>query len=597
MTRNPQPALERPSAFSSAPRTTIETLSRAATYLRPHKLGVAANILCAVLSLASALAFPRLTQYIIDSALTQQSRTNLLIGVSALLAVFLLRDLFSGLRTLVSNGLEHRLIYEMRSTVYQHLQRLPISYFDRMSSGDIMTRVIDDVTDVGRLLVEGIEEGAISIATILFVVIILFATDAYLAMFSLIPLPFVVLGSAWFTVVAHGRVRARRRSLSALSALLLDNLQGIRQIKAFGHINYDADRFNAQAEEFRRNTMRVLGLWAIYVPTMAFLTSLGTVLVWGLGGLAVLNSQITLGELISFIFYLSMLYTPVINIHGLNSLLQSARAAGERLYDILDEVDEEAEWSGTGEFAEPVLGDIRYEGVSFGYEPGKLVLKNICLHVKKSQTIALIGPTGVGKSTLVSLLLGFYKPSCGRILIDEQDIRKISLQCLRRQVSVVSQEPYLFSGTVRENILYGRLNASEDELLTASQAAHCHDFVVAMPDGYDTLVGEHGARLSSGEKQRLSIARAILKNTPILILDEATASIDTSTEHLVQEALGLLCAQRTTIIIAHRLTAIRHVDHIAVLHDGEIVEYGDHGALMKQNGKYATIYFDQKTST
>jgi ATP-binding cassette subfamily B protein len=219
------------------------------------------------------------------------------------------------------------------------------------------------------------------------------------------------------------------------------------------------------------------------------------------------------------------------------------------------------------------------------------------LHVKKSQTIALIGPTGVGKSTLVSLLLGFYKPSCGRILIDGQDIRKISLQCLRRQISVVSQEPFLFSGTVRENILYGRLNASDDEMLMASQAANCHDFAAAMPDGYDTIVGEHGARLSSGEKQRISIARAILKNAPILILDEATASIDTSTEHLVQKALSLLCAQRTTIIIAHRLSTIRHVDQIAVLHDGEIVEYGDHGALMKQNGKYATIYFEQTTST
>lgn len=592
MTSSPQ-APTTPPPFSSRARGNAETLARLASFLSPYKGRIVVNIGCAVLSLSSALAFPQITQYIIDSALGRHDSRTLLVGVAGLVVAFLLRDIFAALHTRVSNSFEQLVIYELRGKVYRHLQQLPIPYFDGMSSGDLLTRVLDDVTDVARLLVDGTEQGAISIATITVVVAILFFKDPSLAAFSLIPLPFVIVSSAWFTVAAHERLRTKRRSLSALSATLLDSLQGIRQIKTFDQDDDDLRRFDRHAESFRQASMKVLNLWAIYVPTMAFLTSLGTVLAWGIGGLSVVRNELTLGELISFIFYLTMLYAPVINIHGLNSLVQAARAAGERLFDILDERAEDHDWPGKTALTAAVQGDVRFDHVSFGYHPGHPVLAGVSLHARPSQTIALIGPTGSGKTTIVSLLLGFYRPEAGRILIDGHDIQDLTLPSLRRQISVVSQQNYLFGGTVRDNIAYGNPSASPQQILAASEAAHCHAFVGALPHGYDTYVGEHGVRLSGGEKQRIGIARAILKKAPILILDEATASVDSQTERLVQDALSRLSATSTTFIIAHRLSTIRHADLIYLLDAGAIVESGSHGDLIARGGAYAALWADQ----
>ncbi len=580
--------------FRSPPRPAIETLVRVGTYLGRHKAGLVISMLCMLLSLGSALAFPQLTQYIIDGVLNRQEGNRLAPAIVALLAAFLLRDLFGALHTLLSNDLEQAVTYDMRRRVYEDLQHLPIRYFDKMSSGDLMTRVVDDVTDAGRLLVEGTEQAVISTATVVVVLVILFTKDAYLATFSLVPLPVVVLASTWFTVVAHERVRERRRSLSQLSAMLLDNLQGIRQIKAFCQARYASERFDRYAEQFRRSSMRVLGLWGIYIPTMAFLTSLGTVLVWAIGGALVLDRALTLGELISFIFYLSMLYTPIINLHGLNSLVQSARAASERLFQVLDEESERSGWPGPARLRQPVLGAVRYDSVGFEYEKGRPVLRNLSLHVPRSRKIAVVGASGAGKSTFASLLLGFYPPTCGRILIDDQDIRKVSLESLRQHVGLVSQEPFLFNGTVRENILYGRLEATEDDVIAAARAANCEAFIRGLPQAYDTVVGEHGVRLSGGQRQRICIARAILKNAPILILDDATAALDSASERIVLEALAGGAVTSTVFIIAHRLSTVRHADQIVVLQDGCIVEQGTHETLIVQNGPYARMCAEQE---
>jgi ATP-binding cassette subfamily B protein/subfamily B ATP-binding cassette protein MsbA len=329
---------------------------------------------------------------------------------------------------------------------------------------------------------------------------------------------------------------------------------------------------------------------------MAFAAALGSVVVLWLGGRLVLQNVMTLGQLVSFLFFLALFYEPIGRLHGLNQMLQAARAAGERVFDILDATAEVENRQRLTLLREPVRGEVVYENVSFSYGEQRVVLRRISLQARSGEMIALVGPTGAGKSTLVNLLPAFYEPSAGRIAIDGQDISKVTLDSLRRQISVVSQEPFLFNGTVRENILYGRLDATDEELVSAARAANCHDFITQLSHGYDARVGERGVKLSVGEKQRVSIARALLKNAPLLILDEATASVDTATERLIQQALQRLMNGRTSFVIAHRLSTIRGADQILVVRRGEIVERGSHDVLIQLGGLYARLARIQNTT-
>jgi ATP-binding cassette subfamily B protein/subfamily B ATP-binding cassette protein MsbA len=379
----------------------------------------------------------------------------------------------------------------------------------------------------------------------------------------------------------------------------MDSLQGIRQIKAFGRQDHEDQRFGQHADALRQANLGVMRVWAVYSPAMTFAASLGTALVLWFGGAEVAAHKMTIGQLVAFIFFLGLFYDPVSRLHGLNQMLQAARAAGERVFDILD-ATEERPVSAAGPrriaFPRPVRGGVEYEDVSFGYGPNRAALKNISLRAAPGEMIALVGPTGSGKSTLVNLLPAFYEANAGRIAIDGQDIAGVSLASLRAQISVVSQEAFLFNGTVLENILYGNPAATREQMLAASRAANCHDFIARLPQGYDSHVGERGVKLSVGEKQRISIARALLKNTPILVLDEATASVDTATEKLIQEALERLMANRTSFVIAHRLSTIRNADQILVLRHGEIVERGTHAELLARDGLYAKLSRIQNTT-
>ena len=589
MSRHFRPSVSIDPTFTAKSRSTWEVLRRVARYLRPYKLMATGTIGCALFSMAFSLAYPKLTQYVIDEVIGQKRIEMLAPMMLALLGAFLLRDVFNSLRIRINNTFEQNVIYDMRRDVYARLQRLPIHYFDQRASGDLMTRVIEDVNSVERVLIDGTEQGSVAVLGLVGVSAIMFATNPLLAAIAMIPLPILTAGALWYTLTAHGRYRAQREAASAMNALLMDNLQGVRQIKAFGRQAHEDERFAERADVLRRSTLGIMRVWAAYSPAMSFASALGFLLVLWVGGRQVALDHMKLGELVAFLLYLALFYEPVARLHGLNQMFQAARAAGERVFDIMDKPVERASDPKRIELRTPVRGEVRFDNVGFSYNPDRPVLRNISLNALPGEMLAVAGPTGAGKSTLINLLPAFYEPSVGRITIDGQDISGISLESLRANISVVSQEAFLFNGTIRENILYGRLDATEEELIAASQAANCHEFISLLPDKYDSRVGERGVKLSVGEKQRVSIARALLKNAPILILDEATASVDTATEKLIQEALERLMAHRTSFVIAHRLSTIRKADQILVMQHGRIIERGTHDELVAANGLYSRL--------
>ena len=582
--------------FTAKKRSTTEIIRRVSVYLWPYKWLALATVGCAVLALLCAFAFPRLTQFIIDDVIDDGQTDKLTPVILLLLGAFFLRDFFNSVRIQVNNHFEQNVVFDMRRDVYGRLQRLPVSYYDKRASGDLMTRVIEDVNAVERLLIDGTEQGTVAIVSIFGVLAILFATNPVLAGMAMIPIPLLAIGAMCYTLTAHRRYRKQRQASSAMNALLMDNLQGVREIKAFGREKHEDERFTDRAEAMRQSTLTIMRAWAFYNPAMSFIAASGTSLVLWIGGRQVMNTEMSVGELVAFLLYLALFYEPIGKLHGLNQMLQAARAGGERVFDILDATEERKDIAESNPLPEPVRGEVEFREVHFEYTEDKPALHDISLTAKPGQMTALVGPTGAGKSTLVNLLPAFYEATAGAITIDGQGIAATSLESLRKNISVVSQEPFLFNGTVGENIAYGNLDADAEKIAGAAQAANCFDFINELTEGFDTKVGERGVRLSVGEKQRISIARALLKDSPILILDEATASVDTATERLIQQALERLMAGRTTFVIAHRLSTIRKADQILVLKHGHITERGTHDELVGQQGLYARLARIQNTT-
>ena len=533
---------------------------------------------------------PWVIKIVIDEVIQAKQAWMLPWALAGLVTAYALKNVFASLRIRLNNLLEQTVVHELRSHVFAALQRLSIKYFENRSTGEIMSRVTNDTEHVERIFIDGLEGALTASLTLMGITVMLFILNWRLAALSMLPIPVLMVSASWFTRRVHGYYHEIRKGSADLSGYLQDALSGIRETMGFGRQNHEQSRFDHLSRAYSDSNLKAMYLWSMYSPGMILLGSVGTVLIVWYGALEVMQGRLTLGELVLFLSYLALFYVPINQIHSVNHMLQHALAASDRVFDVLDAVPDVKDRPGVLTPRHRVRGEIRFEGVQFHYRPDIPVIKTLSASIGAGERIALVGPSGAGKSTLLKLVMRYYDVTGGAILIDGTDIRDLPLAYLRQQIGLVQQEPFLFNGTVRENILYGDLTADRAHVEAAARAARAHEFIEALPEAYDTWIGERGVKLSVGQKQRVSIARVLLKDPAIVIFDEATSNIDTETEVKIREALNELTRGRTTCIIAHRLATLHDVDRILVIEEGQVVEEGQHEDLMARGGVYAGLY-------
>jgi len=571
----------------------VDSVKRYLQFVKPYKWQIAGTILIGLLKFAIPLLIPLLTKYIVDDiigndSLTSGDKTDKLYWIMGImLFIFVvLRPPIEYYRQYFAQWTGTKILFDIRNQLFTHIQKLSFKYYANTRAGEVISRVITDVEQTKNFVITGLMNLWLDIATIVIAVAIMFTMDVKLTIVSLLLLPFYAFSIKHFFGKLRTYTRVRSQALADLQSHLQERVQGMPVIKSFAIEDHELEVFSKQNKNFLDKAMQHTGWNAKSFAVVNTITDVAPLVVIGFAGYQVVHGVMTLGTMVAFIGFIDRLYNPLRRLVNSSTTMTQTLASMDRVFEFIDEkydIDDEP----NATELKHVEGKITFDHVVFSYDTDEMpVLKDISLDVKQGETIALVGMSGGGKSSLVSLLPRFYDVTKGRILLDGKDIRSFKVRSLRDKIGMVMQDNILFSDSVRANILMGKPEATEKEVIAAAKAANAHDFIMNLSDGYETKVGERGVKLSGGQKQRVAIARVFLKNPPLLVMDEATSALDLESEHLIQEALEILAKDRTTFIVAHRLSTITHADRIVLIDNGEIAEIGSHSELMNLKGHY-----------
>lgn len=544
------------------------------------------------------ILIPQITRYVIDSVIPTKNFNLLPWVAGAILLISLLIGILNYFRSYMMSLFGQRTIDNLRNDLYKHLQKLSISFFNTQRTGDLMTRLSQNVNTIGNLVTADIADILADSITFIVIVGYLLSADWQLTLLLLITWPLIVYSTQVFGKSMRSAYWDVQMQAAAVNDHLQDTITNIDIIKSFGNEDYEINRFSDQSRNYMDANIRATRLWSLFFPIIDILNNLSSLIVLVFGSWEVMVGRLTIGELAAFLAYINQMNQPIRRFSKVINLIQRVIVALDRIFEIFDTKPEVIEKENAINITD-VKGSIKFENVEFAYHENVPILCNFNLEIKSGMTVALVGSSGAGKSTTAKLAARFYDPQKGRILLDEYDLRDVSLESLRSHIGIVSQDTLLLYGTIRDNIAYGKLDATEQEIEDAAKAANAHDFIRSFPEGYNSIVGERGVNLSGGQKQRLAIARVLLKNPQFIVLDEATSALDTESEHLIQESLEKLFNGRTCLVIAHRLSTIQKADLIVVIEQGRIVETGTHAELISKKGRYAhlhAIQFPQNSS-
>ncbi len=570
----------------------MQSLGKLLPYLRPYRWYMLVVIIASVGITTMNLVNPWLVRELIQMIREEKpdNAMSRVVGLAAvLITVFIVRSLCRFVYAYIAHIMAYNFVDDLRVALYGHLQRLSARFFSEHQTGELLKRVITDTRDIEPLFAHYIPDMTVNILLVIGVGIILFSLNASLALLTLLPVPLLLFSNLFMGKRMRTALRDASSRQGKLAGMVQDNLVGMKEIQLFTQEGREHERISVASSDAIQVLLYGLKMQAILFPSIELLTAMGLVIVVLFGGQAALNGTMQVEDLVAFVLYLGMFYQPITAMAQMNEMLHVALAGAEHVTEVLDiqpDVDDTPGCTDPGR----LVGEVEFRNVSFEYNQHIPTVTDVSFKVKPGQMLALAGTTGAGKTTIASLLPRFYDIASGSITIDGVDVRTMSISGLRRNISMVLQDVFLFNGTILDNIRYGALNASDDDIIRAAKAARAHEFIMALPDGYATHIGERGVKLSGGQKQRLAIARAVLKDAPILILDEATSAVDTETEAEIQEALNELMQGKTSIVIAHRLSTIKHADIILVLEAGRIIEQGRHEDLIYGNGRYQRLH-------